>query len=92
MLRSQKLAVFYEIISQTGRGGQPDFISLIQKYICTQKYGKSSEKGYEEKNKSQIGSLAATTLGLICCQQKLRDTIVDCCLDKYESHSKELFQ
>ena len=27
----QKIPEFYEIISQTGRGGQSDFISLIQK-------------------------------------------------------------
>ena len=27
----QKILEFYEIISQTGRGGQSDFISLIQK-------------------------------------------------------------
>ena len=27
----QKIPFFYEILSQTGRGGQPDFISLIQK-------------------------------------------------------------
>ena len=33
-----KNAEFYEKNSQTGRGVQPDFISLIQKYICTQKY------------------------------------------------------
>ena len=27
----QKIPEFYEIFSQTGGGGQPDFISLIQK-------------------------------------------------------------
>ena len=27
----KKIPEFYEIISQTGRGGQSDFISLIQK-------------------------------------------------------------
>ena len=27
----QKIPEFYEIISQTGQGGQSDFISLIQK-------------------------------------------------------------
>ena len=27
----QKIPFFYEILSQTGRGGQSDFISLIQK-------------------------------------------------------------
>ena len=30
----QKIPFFYEILSQTGRGGQPDFISLIQKLLC----------------------------------------------------------
>ena len=29
----QKIPEFYEIISQTGRGGQSDFISLIQKWL-----------------------------------------------------------
>ena len=29
----QKIPFFYEILSQTGRGGQPDFISLIQKLL-----------------------------------------------------------
>ena len=40
---SPEKADFYEIISQTGRGGQSDFISLIHEYICTQKYGLISE-------------------------------------------------
>ena len=33
-----------------GWGGQPDFISLIQKYICTQKYGLSSESGFHRSS------------------------------------------
>ena len=32
----QKIPEFYEIISQTGRGGQSDFISLIQKKLLPQ--------------------------------------------------------
>ena len=38
---------FYEIISQTeGRGVNWVFISLIQKYICTQKYGQNYVWGF----------------------------------------------
>ena len=33
---SPEKAEFYEFFSQTGGGDQPDFISLIQNYICTQ--------------------------------------------------------
>ena len=32
-----------DIAGQSARGGQPYFISLIQKYICAQKYGQNSE-------------------------------------------------
>ena len=36
-------AEFYDFFRKRGEGGQLDFISLIQKYICTQKYGQISE-------------------------------------------------
>ena len=35
----KKKAELYETFSQTGWRGQPDFISLIQKYICTRNTG-----------------------------------------------------
>ena len=36
----QKIPEFYEFFFTNGGGeGQPDFISLIQKYVFTQKYG-----------------------------------------------------
>ena len=43
---SQKKAEFYEKISQTGGRGQPDFISLIQKYICTRNTVKFLNKDF----------------------------------------------
>ena len=44
---TKKKAEFYETFSQTGGGGgQPDFISLIQNYICTRNTVKILNKDF----------------------------------------------
>ena len=42
----QKIAEFYEIFWQTWGGDQPDFISVIQNYICTQNTVKILNKDF----------------------------------------------
>ena len=41
-----KKAEFYETFSQTGGGGQPDFISLIQKCYSPKKARKNQNKDF----------------------------------------------